>query len=201
MYYNDYCNLKMRNKPRVRKNQQNFDLLHKLRKMNIPYFDRSDRCTSRAWVHKLETYFQLNPMMEEEEIKFSTLPLDGKAHEWWYHGLLTLGNSNITSYEDFTQRMMDRFDRKYLDNDLRELAQLRKTSTPKDYVIEFQRMEVMVTNIYENRLLMLSMEGLDEPLRGWVRDFRPNKLQQSIVKNQDMVDIVPKKTSTKKFIP
>jgi hypothetical protein len=51
-------------------------------------------------------------MIEGEEIKFSTLHLDGEAHEWWYHGLVTLGNASITSYEDFTQRLMDMFDKK-----------------------------------------------------------------------------------------
>jgi hypothetical protein len=51
--------LTMRNKPRTGQNQQNFDLLGKLGKMTIPPFDGSDRCTARAWVHKLDTYFHL----------------------------------------------------------------------------------------------------------------------------------------------
>jgi hypothetical protein len=77
-------------------------------------------------------------MTETKAINFSTLHLDGEAHEWWYHGILTLGHSNITSYQDFTQRLMDRFDRKDLEIHFRELAQLRQTSTPEAYVIEFQ---------------------------------------------------------------
>jgi hypothetical protein len=126
MSYNDYCNLRMRNKPRMGQSQKNFDLLCKLGKMTISSFNGSDKCTARAWVHKLDTYFQLNPMIEAKEIKFSTLHLDGEAHEWWYHGLITLGHSNITSYEDFTQRLMDRFDRKDPKIHFRELAQLRQ---------------------------------------------------------------------------
>jgi hypothetical protein len=113
MSYNDYCNLMMRNKPRGAWYPPNVDLVHKIGKMAVPYFDEMTKTTARAWVHKLDTYFHLNPMTESEAIKFSTLHLDGEAHEWWYHGLVTLGNSNITSYEDFTQRLMDRFDRKY----------------------------------------------------------------------------------------
>jgi hypothetical protein len=61
-------------------------------------------------------------MTEAKAIKFSTLHLDGEAHEWWYHGLLTLGHSNITSYENFTQRLMDRFNRKDPKVHFRELA-------------------------------------------------------------------------------
>jgi hypothetical protein len=49
--------------------------------------------TAQAWVQKLDTYLQLNPMREMEAIKFSTMYLDGKAHDWWYHGLTTLGHN------------------------------------------------------------------------------------------------------------
>jgi hypothetical protein len=49
-------------------------------------------------------------MMELDAIKFATLYLEGKAHEWWYHGMTTLGHAHITSYRDFTQRLMDIFD-------------------------------------------------------------------------------------------
>jgi len=102
MYYNNYCNLWMRNKPRVGHNQHNFDLMRKLGKMTISSFEGSKTCTTRAWVHKLDTYLLFNLMTKVEEINFSTLHLDGEVHEWWYHGILTLGHSNITSYEDFT---------------------------------------------------------------------------------------------------
>jgi hypothetical protein len=124
----------MRNRPRGALYQQNYDLMCKIGKMMVPSFNGSDRGTTRAWVHKLDTYFHLNPMTEEEEIKFSTLHLDGEAHEWWYHGILTLGHANITSYEDFTQRLMDRFDRKDPEIHFRELAQLKQTGTLEAYI-------------------------------------------------------------------
>ena len=62
-------------------------------------------------------------------------------------------------------------------------------------------MAVMVTDVSKKRLVMLFTEGLDEPLIGWVKDFRPNTLHEAIMKTQDMPDIVPKKTSVKTFIP
>ena len=58
--------------------------------LTIPSFDGSSRCIARAWVQKLDTYFQLNPMMESKAIQFATLHLDDEAHEWWYYGLVTL---------------------------------------------------------------------------------------------------------------
>jgi hypothetical protein len=66
--------------------------------------------TVHAWVQKLDTYLRLNPMREMEAIKFSTMYLDGKAHNWWYHGFTTLGHNQIVTYTEFTQRLIDRFD-------------------------------------------------------------------------------------------
>ena len=71
-------------------------------KIEIPYFDGMAKMTAQAWVQKLDTYLQLNPMREMEAIKFATMHLDGKAHDWWYHGLITLGHNQIMAYTDFT---------------------------------------------------------------------------------------------------
>ena len=114
--------------------------MRKMGKLFIPPFDGSTRSTAKALVQNLDTYFQLNQMTEAEAIKFSTLHLDGEAHEWWYHGILTLGHANILSYEYFTHRLMDKFDKKDLEIHFRELAQLRQTSTLEAYVTEFQWM-------------------------------------------------------------
>lgn len=51
-------------------------------------------------------------MPEEDAIKFATLHLDGAAHEWWYHGLVTLGHSSIVTYNEFTNKFIERFDTK-----------------------------------------------------------------------------------------
>jgi hypothetical protein len=73
------------------------DFIKKVGMLNIPTFDGSSHCSTQAWVQKLDTYFKLNPMIESEAIIFATLHLEGEAHEWWYHGLVTLGHSHITS--------------------------------------------------------------------------------------------------------
>lgn len=54
------------------------------------------------------------------------------------------------------------------------------------YITEFQRLVVMVTDISEQQLVMLFIEGLTEPLRGWVKAFKPDSLQDAIMKTRDM---------------
>jgi hypothetical protein len=120
-------------------------------------------------------------MIETEAISLTTLHLEGEAHECWYHGLVTLGHSRITSYRQFTDRLMDKFDKKDPEIHFRDLAQLRQTGTAEAFVTEFQRVAVAVTDISEPGLIMLFTEGLIEPLRGWVKAYRPPTLQDAIL--------------------
>jgi hypothetical protein len=117
----EYFRLRLRNHlryPRRGGQQQqqqhinNMEFIWKVGKLTIPSFNGSFRCTSRAWVQKLNTYYKINHMIETEAISFTIFHLEGEAHEWWHHGLVTLGHSQITSYMEFIERLMDRFDRR-----------------------------------------------------------------------------------------
>jgi hypothetical protein len=141
-------------------------------------------------------------MIKTEAISFATLHLEGEAHEWWHHGLVTLGHSHITSYGEFIERLMDKFDRRGPKIHLGDLAQLRQTGTTEAFITEFQRVAVAVTDISEPKLIMLFTEGLTEPLRGWVNPYRPHTLQDAILRTRDLADSVPKtKPFSKPFVP
>lgn len=86
------------------------DYQQALGKVTLAHFDGSNKCTARAWVEKLDNYLSLRPMPEEDAIKFATLHLDGVAHKWWYHGLATLGHNLITTYVEFINKLIERFD-------------------------------------------------------------------------------------------
>ena len=92
-------------------------------------------------------YFQLNPMPEEEAIKFAALHLDGLVHEWWHHGMVTLGHDQITSYLDFTEMLIEAFDKKEPELHFKELTQLKQWGLVDSYISEFQWLLVLVTNI------------------------------------------------------
>ena len=97
---------------------------------------------------------------------------------------------------------MDIFDRRDPENHFRDLAQLRQTGTAEAFISEFQRVALVVTDISEPRLVMLFTEGLTEPLRGWVKAYRPNSLQDAVQRTRDLADSVPKtKPFTKPFVP
>jgi hypothetical protein len=82
------------------------------------------------------------------------------------------------------------------------LTQFRQTGSVEAFITEFQWKAVVVSNISEHRLVMLFTEALTEPLRGWVKDFKPHTLQEAIVCTRDMEDSTLKpKIFTKPFVP
>jgi hypothetical protein len=113
------------------------DFIQKFGKLTIPSCFGLSKCTTRAWVQKLDTYYKLNQMIEIEATSFTTLHLEGEAHEWWHNGLVMLGHSHITSYKDFTKRLMERFHRRDPKIHFRDVSQLG-TGTVEAFIIEFQ---------------------------------------------------------------
>lgn len=140
-------------------------------KVTLAHFDGSDECTTRAWAQKFYNYLALRPMSEDEAIRFATLHLDGIEHEWWYHGLVTLGHYLITTYNEFTNELIERFDKRDLELHLTELTQLKQYGSLDTYMAEFQILLVMVPRIIERRLVVIFSEGIMEPIRGWVKAF------------------------------
>jgi hypothetical protein len=66
------------------------------------------------------------------------------------------------------------------------------------YIDEFQRLAVMVQKVDMSltRLMILFTEGLMEPLKGWVKAFKPTNPQEAIWKTRDLGPAVKPK-----FIP
>lgn len=66
--------------------------------------------------------------------------------------------------------------------------------------MEFQCLAVLVTNISKRRLIVLFMDGLMDPLRGWIKDLNPRTLQEAIKKSRDMDQgTIKNKTSFKEL--
>ena len=149
-------------------------------------FDGSGSISAQAWVMKANTYFQLNPMLEEEAIKFAALGLEGIAHERWHHDTITLDHDQINTYVEFTQRLINQFDDNDRELNFKDLEQLRQIGLADQYIAKFQKLSVLVTNISERRQIVLFMDGLTEPLKCWVKGFNPTTLLKAIKKARSM---------------
>ena len=76
---------------------KNKDLNCAISKVSLPTFDAS-QSSANTWVQKLDVYFQLNPMVEEDALKMAILHLEWDSNEWWFHGLKMLGHDQVKTY-------------------------------------------------------------------------------------------------------
>lgn len=60
---------------------QGADLQHTMGRLFLPTFDGSSKRSAKAWVKKMDVYFQLNRMTAGVAIKIATLHLEGEAHD------------------------------------------------------------------------------------------------------------------------
>ena len=112
--FQDFCHIKNRRRPGLQYRDGGFfhSIHHTMGRLFFPKFDGSSSNSAKESVEKLDIYFQLNKVSETKSIKITTLHFEGEAHNWWFHGLSTLGPINVNTYAKFTRRLVERFDRK-----------------------------------------------------------------------------------------
>ena len=93
-------------------------------------------------------------MSKTEAIKVATLHLDGEAQDWWFHGMTTLGHSTVTTYAEFTRRVIEHFDRRDPEQHFVELTRLKQTGSPETYISDFLRVSVMVPDLSAARMVL-----------------------------------------------
>ena len=80
---------------------------HTLGRTFLPTFDGSPESSTKSWLERMDTYFQLHQISEE-----------GKAYAWWLFESSSLRNVNISTYANFTRRIVKRFDSMPSENSL-----------------------------------------------------------------------------------
>ena len=103
---------KLKKKENNRSLYQNKELKCAIGKVPLLTFDGSSQSSINTWVQKLDVYFQLNPMVEEDALKMAILHLEGDSNEWWFHGLKNLGHDQVNTYVEFIDRVLERFEQK-----------------------------------------------------------------------------------------
>ncbi|KAH9291845.1 hypothetical protein KI387_042970, partial [Taxus chinensis] len=79
-------------------------------KGKISIFDGTNKLSVRSWLSELEAYLQTNPMCVEDALKFIPCHLEGIARDWWYHVIETQGEESVCFFDDFSQKIIGRFD-------------------------------------------------------------------------------------------
>ena len=105
------------------------------------------------------------------------------------HGIRTLVHDNILSYDGFSNPLMEIFERKDPELPFKELAQLRQVGTLEAYILEFENISVMVSDVPIDRLDLLFTKGLIETLIGIMKSHKPATLKDSMNLTRDSQNV------------
>ena len=100
---------------------------HTLGRFFLPTFNGSPKSRAKAWVKKLDTYFQLHQVSEDEALRVAEFHLEGKAYAWLFFETYSLNHVNVSTYAKFTRRLVKKFDVRNFETSLVELAKPKKT--------------------------------------------------------------------------
>ena len=76
--------------------------------------------------------------------------------------MTTQVHDHVTTFDDFSQRVIDIFDLKDDEEYFKELSKLKQTKSVNEYIEEFQKVVVMVPDMSEKRIVYLFLDGLED---------------------------------------
>jgi len=152
------------------------------RKLEIPIYDGESDAYN--WINKLERFFQMRDILEEEKIQAVMVALDGKALSWfqWWETC----NSEI-GWGDFKLALLERFQTSAALNPFAALLALKQEETVEEYVEQFERFAGMEKDVDEEHLKDIFVNGLNEGIGAEIKLYEPPTLS-IMVKKALMID-------------
>ncbi|XP_057450492.1 protein disulfide-isomerase 5-3-like isoform X1 [Lotus japonicus] len=129
------------------------------RKLEILIFGGED---AYGWILKLERYFELRGVADDERMQATLLALEGKALSWfqWWE------RCNPTpTWEGFKLAVIRRFQPVMVQNPFELLLSLKQSNTVEAYVEEFERYVGALKEIDQDFAKGIFLNGLKEEIR------------------------------------
>ena len=146
------------------------------RKLEIPVFVGED---AFGWTHKLERYFNLKGVTDEERMQATMVALEGKALSWfqWWE------RCNPTpTWEGFKLAVIRRFHPSMIQNPFELLLSLKQIGTVEEFVDEFEKYVGALKEIDQDFARGIFLNGLKEEIQVEVRLYELTTLSAVIQK-------------------
>ena len=102
----------------------------------------------------------------------------------------------MTTYAEFTRRLVERFDRKVPEAPFISIEKLKYSRDAETYISKFLRFSVMVPNPSIARRVYMFINVLEEPFHGLFKSTKPITLHDAIERARDLQDALPKAKAT-----
>ncbi|KAF1872462.1 hypothetical protein Lal_00016761 [Lupinus albus] len=115
-----------------------------------------------GWVQKLERYFTLKAISEEERVQATMVALEGRAlswYQWWEHC------NQFPTWESFKIAVVRRFQPSMIQNPFELLLSLKQEGSVEAYVEEFEKYAGALQKINPYFVRGVFLNGLKEEIR------------------------------------
>ncbi|KAJ1416998.1 Retrotransposon gag domain [Sesbania bispinosa] len=129
------------------------------RKMEIPVFTGDD---TYGWLVRVECYFKLNSVLEDEKLDAVLVALEGQAlnwYQWWEEQAV------VRSWEDFKTAALRRFQPGLAQNPFEPLLSIKQTGTVMEYRGQFEMVSAPLRGADRIMLKGIFLNGLKEEIR------------------------------------
>ncbi|XP_057458944.1 uncharacterized protein LOC130749580 [Lotus japonicus] len=133
-----------------------------------------------SWTQKLERYFALREVIEEERMQATMVALEGRALSWfqWWERC-----NPSPSWEAFKLAVVRRFQPSMVQNPFELLLSLKQVGSVDEYVEEFEKYVGALKEIDHDFVRGIFLNGLKEEIKAEVRLFELNTLVEVIQKS------------------
>ncbi|KAF7812804.1 Retrotransposable element Tf2 [Senna tora] len=152
------------------KESVNDDDSNKYRKLELPLFDGDDAV---GWLFRVERYFSINRMKDEDKLEAVAVCLEGRALNWlqWIETRV-----EMRTWPKFKTELLRRFHQSQLGNGYEMLMALKQTGSAAEYREKFELLSAPLKDAPEDMLISVFLNGLKEDVRAELRMSRAQNL-------------------------
>ncbi|CAH9115813.1 unnamed protein product [Cuscuta epithymum] len=129
------------------------------RKIDLPVFDGEG---AYSWIVRMERYFRLNNINEEEQVEAAVVAMEGRAINWfiwWEH------QNERRTWENLKTSIVRRFQPDLIQNPYGPMLSLKQTGTVRDYRDEFELVIAPQINVDMEILKGIFLNGLKNEIK------------------------------------
>ncbi|KAI0493558.1 hypothetical protein KFK09_023677 [Dendrobium nobile] len=159
----------------------------KVRKLKMPVFEGED---GHGWIYKVERYFAVNGLTEDEKLTAAGLCLEGKALAWYQW---RDKRKPIRNWREFKNCIIERFQTDRGGDFYEQFFALVQEGSVEDYCDRFEHLASRVERLSDSVLEGNFMKGLKAEIRAAVKVLMPSDLEEAmklaqLVENQNNLE-------------
>ncbi|KAG6397368.1 hypothetical protein SASPL_143535 [Salvia splendens] len=150
--------------------------------LQLPSFDGMDPI---GWLARANQQFEITGTATESRVAAAVVAMEGPALYWmtW----LRSRKPSLT-WKEFSEALVSRFDTRFQGDAFERLDDIKQIKGVEDYVNLFVQLSSQVPGLTDAHYLGYFMKGLKDPIRGFLRLFRPTELESAMELARDVED-------------